>query len=154
MLRHVSLIILVMSIGFALVACGEEKADPDEPPEIAYGGDTCSRCGMIISEEKHASGIVDESGNAETFDDIGGMVSVLQEEGLGERRAWVHDYNTVEWIDATTAFYVVTEEVITPMGFGVLAFGTQEAAETFASDQTGMVMSWETMMSEWKLSKQ
>ncbi len=149
LLRFALSFVLVVSVGLALVACGEEGADPNEPPEIAYGEDICSRCGMIISEEKYASGIVDEDGNAEIFDDIGGMFIILQEDGLGERRAWVHDYNTVEWINATEAYFVVAEEVITPMGFGVVAFETQEAAETFATDQGGMVMSWEDMMAGW-----
>ncbi len=40
---------------------------------------------------------------------------------------WVHDYQSEEWIDATTAWYVVGEQIKSPMNHGMAAFGTQDA---------------------------
>jgi copper chaperone NosL len=50
-------------------------------------------------------------------------------------RAWfVHDYTTETWIRGETAFYVMSSEIHSPMGYGVIAFESNAAAERFASE--------------------
>ena len=93
-----------------LAGCGGEQADAAAPPEITYGRDVCSRCGMIISEERYAAGLVAGDGTAALFDDLGEMLQSVREEGLQGRRAWVHDWARWEWIDATSAVYVRGEQ--------------------------------------------
>ncbi|MCC6944616.1 MAG: nitrous oxide reductase accessory protein NosL [Thermomicrobiales bacterium] len=137
------------TLPFVLAGCGDDAASADDPPEIKLGRDNCDRCGMIISEERFASGIVDAKGNALLFDDAGEMVATVQEEGLGERRAWVHGYPSLEWIDATKAWYAVTMETPTPMGSGVFPFDSEQEATTFAAEQGGMVFRWEELLSSW-----
>lgn len=148
--RIIGLVSAGLLIGLVLVACGN-TASADDPPEITYGKDVCSRCGMIISEEKFASGLVAQDGTSRPFDDAGEMIATIQQEGLGTNRAWVHDYDTVEWIDATEAFYVVAKDVVSPMGTGVVAFSTKEAADGFAASHSGIVMSWEDMLTKWEM---
>ena len=104
---------------------------------------------MLISEERFASGIVDEDGKAEIFDDAGEMVASIQEEGLGNRNAWVHGYPSLEWMDAANSVYVVTMEMPTPMGSGVFPFDSETDAQTFADEQSGTVYSWEELLAEW-----
>jgi copper chaperone NosL len=133
-----------------LPACGDE-ASADEPPEIAFGEDQCDRCNMIISDERFAAALVDEEGEAMLFDDIGEMITVVQEEGLLERRAWVHDYETREWVDATAAFFVDSHDIITPMGTAVVALATRERADAVAADNDGTVRDWPTVLAEWKM---
>lgn len=126
-----------------LAACGGEQADAAVPPQVNYGRDTCDRCGMIISDERFAGGLVAEDGTANLYDDIGEMLATVREEGLNGRRAWVHDWNTRAWIDGTAATIVRGEPEITPMGTGFVAFGTRNDAESFAAEHNGTVMTWQ-----------
>ncbi len=137
---------------FVLAGCGGKKASGTEPPAIKLGRDTCDRCGMIISEERFASGIVDEKGNAQTFDDPGEMVATVQEEGLNGRRAWVHGYPSMKWMNAEDAVYVVAKEAQTPMGTGVLPFDNESEATAYVTEKEGVVYTWEELLQNWKLN--
>lgn len=136
---------------FALAGCGGKEASGDEPPEIKIGRDTCDRCGMVISEERFASGIVDEKGNAQTFDDPGEMVATVQEEGLSGRKAWVHGSPSMQWMDAEDATYVVTPDGQTPMGTGIFPFDNETEAKSFAADNGGVVYTWDELLQNWTL---
>ena len=146
-----ALLLLVGSL--LLAACGEETR-ADEPPDIEYGRDVCSRCNMIISEERFAGGIVDENGDALIYDDIGEMIFVVQEEGLQERRVWVHDADSLEWLEGTEAFYVYSMDVVTPMGSGVTAFEEEADAEAFAIENAGEVLTWDQILADWEWEMQ
>jgi copper chaperone NosL len=140
--------LLVILFAVTVAACGSASS-PDDPPEIRYGVDVCTRCGMIISEERYAGGLVRADGETEIFDDIGEMIDVIQEEGVDERRIWVHDYESLEWLDGTLAIYVVSDEIMTPMGSGVVAFEERTDAEGFAAQNDGEVMNWEAIVANW-----
>ena len=60
---------------------------------------------------------------------------------------WVHDYETEEWLKADAAFFVKDTNLQTPMGFGIIAFDSQERAESWAAEQGGMVMTFSELMS-------
>lgn len=152
MISRRTLVLAGASLPFVLAACGGEEASGNEPPSIKLGRDACDRCGMLISEERFASGIVDKDGNALVFDDTGEMVATVQEEGLNDRRVWVHGYPSLEWIDARNAWYVVTMEIPTPMGSGVFPFDTEAEANTFAEEHDGITYSWETLLAEWSFT--
>ncbi|HEY8447737.1 MAG TPA: nitrous oxide reductase accessory protein NosL [Thermomicrobiales bacterium] len=134
-----------------LTGC-RKRASANDPPKISYGKDVCARCRMIISEERHAGGLVDKDGEASLFDDTGELIAQVQEEGLGERRVWVHDYESREWIDGTTAFYVV-DDFMTPMGTGVVAVAERDAADRLANEQGGRVMTWQEMLEHWRIAR-
>jgi copper chaperone NosL len=137
-------------VTFLLTACGG-KTSATEPPKIAYGKDLCARCRMIISEERFAGGLVESDGDALLFDDPGELVAQVQEEGLNDRRVWVHDYTTKEWIDGTQAYFVVDDDLMTPMGTGVVALKTREEAERLAAEKGGQVMTWQEIVQNWKI---
>jgi copper chaperone NosL len=82
-----------------LAACGG-KANVNEPPEIVYGQDVCSRCNMIINEERHAAAYWTVDGEARLFDDTGGMFVYQQETGEEVASYWVHDLQTGDWLRA------------------------------------------------------
>lgn len=152
MMARILLLAAIALSAIFLGACGDE-ARADEPPKIEYGRDTCDRCNMIISEERYASGLVNEDADKLIFDDIGEMIAFIQDDpGTYDAwRVWVHDYDTIEWIDGESAFYVHGTDVITPMAMGVLAFETEEAATTFAAENSGSVVDWETLLTDWMM---
>ena len=152
---------LMYLIGLALIAvlasCAQGVAVP-APPEIRYGEDVCVGCNMIISDERFASAYAREieTGRFESlpFDDIGGMVGYAKKHpDHNIVRWWVHDFNTKEWVDATTAFYAASDTLQTPMGFGVAAFAQQADAEKLAQEMNGQVLDWEQMRAHVAASK-
>jgi nitrous oxide reductase accessory protein NosL len=46
-------------------------------------------------------------------------------------------------LDAATAFYVASENIQSPMGFGLAALAQQADAEQLAAETGGTVLNWE-----------
>lgn len=133
---------------FIITACGGRAVTPDLPPEILYGEDVCDQCNMIINDERYAAGLVveQESGRYEhrIFDDIGDLLVYAREQGdeLVIAAYYVHDYNSKEWIDGRTAYYVESPTLLTPMGFGLAAVAQQPDAVTLAAEWNGTVLTF------------
>ena len=119
----------------ALAACGGE-VDTSQPPEIIYGQDVCNECNMIISEEKHAAAFWTAEGEARRFDDVGEMLVYMSDNpDVQIATTWVHDINSVEWLAAEEAWFVMNSGVTTPMGTGIVALSSEEEARALAFDQ-------------------
>lgn len=129
----------------AVAAGCEREPRPIEPPEIVYGEDVCDRCGMIISEERYAAGMMleEEDGRAyRLFDDVAGLV--LYEGEHPDARVigrWVKDYVTRQWLTADSAAYVEAGSLETPMAFGIVATG-RARADSLAGALDGHVLDW------------
>jgi copper chaperone NosL len=143
--------------GLVLVACAallatvasacRSGAAEIAPPEIRYGEDVCADCNMIISDPRYASAYLYEVGDGRhaslAFDDIGDMVRHAAAHPEHAIAAWyVHDYTSEAWIDATTANYVYSADLQTPMAWGMAAHGTASAAEKMAAEVGGEVLDW------------
>jgi copper chaperone NosL len=100
---------------------------------------------MIISEARFAAAYVTQEGETRRFDDVGDMLLFHQEHQEEVAVFWVHDYETEEWVRADQAFFVMSEELITPMGYGIVAFADRERAEALAAETQGMVMTFEEL---------
>jgi copper chaperone NosL len=130
-----------------LAACGS-GVNTDQPPEILYGQDVCHRCNMIINEERFAAAYWTAEGEARRFDDIGGMLAYVLESPEEVASYWVHDANTVEWLRADDAFFLLDPALQTPMGFSIAAYADKATAGTMAGDSAGvMVMDFKTLLS-------
>jgi nitrous oxide reductase accessory protein NosL len=143
--------IVVLLAGLLLLAACGSAASAAAPPTIHYGVDVAD-CGMIISDARYAAGLVDQRGHTVLYDDTGELATHVQSSGLGAQdHAWVHDYDSKSWLDATSAFFVASEELRpqTPMGTGVVAFKTRQQSEAFAADHHGTVMSWDELLTQW-----
>ncbi len=128
-----------------LAACGGD--DPDQPPEISYGRDVCDSCRMIISEPRFAAAYRASDGTVRRFDDLGDMVTYgLDTAELDGARAWVHDYETEEWIEAPEAIYVLAAGLETPMSRGVVGFAESSRAEAYGAEVEGRVLDWEELV--------
>ena len=138
--KNVFFMVLAVLSLTVLAACGGGP-DLDEPPEIRYGEDVCDRCLMIINEARYAAAYVTADGEARLFDDIGGMVASIDEAAEDVAVFWVHDYDTEEWLKADEAFYVESDDLVTPMGFGIVAFADRSRAEEWAAEQAGIFRS-------------
>ncbi len=134
---------LGLVLAFLVVGCSG-AASLDDPPDLNIGRDICERCGMIIEDVRFAAGFRLEDGTSRVFDDIGGMLAWGRLTGeLEAGRVWVHDFHSESWVDATTATFVLSSDIPTPMAFGIAAFSTREAAEAFAKELDAIVQSWD-----------
>lgn len=136
-------LLMIVILGLLVSACG---AGAEGPPDLVVGRDVCDRCGMIISEPRFASGywVGEEDW---LFDDIGGMMVFASMSGdIESMSAWVHDYDSEEWMKAEDASYVMEPSIQTPMAFGIAAFDDEERATEFAAEHSTSVITWEELV--------
>lgn len=145
------LLLAALAIGAVLwvAACAPAASKP-QPPQIHFGEDMCADCGMIINDARFAAAYTVDQGSGRyqslIFDDIGDMLHHMQQNaGLQGVNWWVHDYDSQEWIDATSAWFVHSDQVKSPMNHGLAAFATQAAAEKLAAGTSGQVLDWSTL---------
>jgi len=80
-----------------------------------------SDCGMVIEDLHYASQVVAKNGKTWFFHDHGGFVKWLKDKDFkNDVVIWVMSRDTKTWIDATKAYYSLTD--ITPMGYGFGAY--------------------------------
>ncbi len=123
------------------------------PPKIRYGEDLCTECNMIINDPRYAAGYAYEVGprryESLAFDDIGDLLTHMARHRERTVVAWyVHDYTSEEWLDATTAYYVISDQIHTPMGHGIAAHATQAAAEAMAAERQGDLLTWDDLVAQ------
>ena len=133
-------------LAITLTAACQAQVDLSQPPVIHYGEDLCEECGMIISEPRFAAAYYTTDGEARGFDDIGGMAVHHAEHQEDVAQFWVHNYDTEDWIKAELAYFVMSDQLHTPMDYGIVAFSDQDRAQKMASDNNAMVMSFEAVM--------
>lgn len=119
-----------------------------EPPGILYGEEECDRCRMLISDERYAAAYMTEEGQVRRFDDIGGMFLHHVETGDEVEIFWVHDLESKVWVKADEAYFVKSDALETPMGFGIAALNSHEEAEAMAAEVEGEVVSFSWLMDQ------
>ncbi len=142
----------IVALLLVLSACAQGDATP-APPEIRYGEDMCVECNMIISDARFAAGYAHEVApgrfESKAFDDIGGMLVHAEKHADDVVVSWyVHDFDSEEWLEATEATFVVSPELPTPMGYGIVAYADAAAAESRAGEVSAMIMSWDELLSD------
>jgi len=121
-----------------------------EPAAIGYGTDACEQCSMTITDERHGAVIVTTKGRSHKFDSVECMFQALmpdQKLSGVEVHSWhVVDYaNRGTLIDATTAHYLVSPGVPSPMGANVSSFSAPEDAGGVQQEKGGDVMDWKAV---------
>ena len=135
---------LTILSAFALFAAAC-SAKAEGPPEIVVDRTACSHCTMLISEVAYAAAYQAPGADARVFDDIACMLEGLQRDGVGREsgtdlRVWFHDAGDGRWIDGETAVFVVSPEIKTPMGGGIIAYRDLAGAEQAAARHHGKVV--------------
>ncbi len=134
---------LALAAALSMVACGSE---PDGPSEIAYGLEECDFCRMIISQEAHAAAVVGSDGSTRAFDDLGCLLEARERWMNEGARVWVHDVESLEWLEAAEAVFVRQDAASTPMGSGLVAVATRDRAARRAADEDA-IYDWQGLVS-------
>jgi copper chaperone NosL len=137
--------LLFLLLLLATAACSS-AATADQPPEIRYGEDACDHCRMIINEPRFAASYVTDSQETRRFDDIGNMMAHYAQYKENVSAFWVHDYESEEWLRAEDAHYVVSSDLYTPMGHGVVAFDDAARAQSLAGAHDGHVLDFPQLL--------
>ena len=139
-----------LALAPALSGCGEDQTFT--PPTLHLGQDVCIACSMIVSDERYASALVfmrEDRIEKHVFDDLGEMLDLdIAKLNLGEisQTHWyVKDAGTLQWLDASEAHFMKSDELQTPMGFGVAAYANLEDAQAAAKKHDGRTLTFDQL---------
>jgi copper chaperone NosL len=140
-----------------LFVAGCNKGGDPTPVAIYPGEDVCETCRMLISDQRFAAECLMKKGRVKKFDDTICMVryfdmaKTLGTDTRDDVRAYfVKDYDSKEWLNAQKAHFVKAD-VTTVMGYGMLAFGSEERAREFAQQYRGRLLSFDDI---WEVFRQ
>ncbi|MGX1930925.1 nitrous oxide reductase accessory protein NosL [Flagellimonas sp. 2504JD4-2] len=121
-----------------------------KPQEIVYGTDGCHFCRMTIVDQLHAAQIVTTKGKAFKFDAIECMVNHLKDVGPNSVALHLCNYYTEpgKLMDATSAIFLISEGIPSPMGEFLTAFETRTDAEFGKNKHGGTLYSWDELLIE------
>lgn len=148
--RYFLNLILVIYLPLILFTIG---CQPDNSPvPIDKGLDMCEYCRMTISDLHYAGEIIERK-KLHKFDDIGCMLAYAQTHNLNTNNAsfWVMDFDSLNWIKAEEANYVLSSEIKTPMAYGIIAFKDPFKANDTADKTKGEVLQFQYLFNiDWK----
>jgi copper chaperone NosL len=121
-----------------------------QPQPIAYGDDACETCLMGIADERWGSEIVTRTGKIHTFDSVECMVAYLLHEAEPEEvhSVWVTDFaDPPTLISVAEAFFLRSDNLKSPMGLGLTAFGEESIRSRAVLDSFGGdLFSWDQVV--------
>jgi len=144
MMRGFSILIALLLI--LTVGCTVDKKP------IAYGEAACYYCSMTIVDQQHAAQIVTDKGKVYNYDAAECMLNQLQEKDAPVAALhFVNNYHKPgDLMDATTAVYLISEGIPSPMGEFLTAFRTQAEADAALEKHGGKLYDWEGIKGKFK----
>ncbi|GAA4281927.1 nitrous oxide reductase accessory protein NosL [Gaetbulibacter aestuarii] len=115
-----------------------------KPKPINYGVDHCHYCNMTVVDKIHAAEIVTKKGKVYTFDSAECMIHFLKEFDEQEVKFYLSNAFTEpgKLLDATSATFLISENIPSPMGAFLTAFITKNEAVKMQSEKGGTLYTW------------
>jgi copper chaperone NosL len=135
--------IFIASLLIALFGCHARR---DEPPIVRWGEENCAVCRMLISDPPFAAAMVMRDGEVRKYDDVGCLLNESNQRLVNAHRLWVRRYDADGWLDARRAWFVVSQRIASPMGYGIAAFARKADAERLAKRVEGVVLKWDDLL--------
>lgn len=115
------------------------------PTPMAIGKDACHFCKMTIMDKKYGLELVTAKGLVQKFDDVAcGLKYAKEHKGSGDK-FYVINYHSTGFIDATTARFVKSDKIQSPMSSGIAAYATEAEAKAAQKSFGGEIYSWESI---------
>ncbi|SIR23302.1 nitrous oxide reductase accessory protein NosL [Maribacter ulvicola] len=131
---------------FVLTACNSE------PRSVAYGSDGCHFCSMTIVDKQHAAQFMTKKGRSYSFDATECMLNYLRDvepETVALYR--VNDYTDPgNFVDATTATYLISTKIPSPMGAFLTGFSKEDDAKKAQTENLGDLYTWTELNEKFK----
>lgn len=135
------LVILLVILG---LGCGGEL----EP--IKYGKDNCHWCQMKIVDPQFGSEAITTKGRCYKFDSAECLIHYLLDSGVEHTHVAVTNYELPETLmDARTSWFLVSENMPSPMGGNLNAFQSEATAKSYQEKEGGQVFNWEGINNEY-----
>lgn len=132
----------ILALAFAIGGCGGNK-----PVPIQYGHDQCDYCKMTIADASFGTELITGKGKVLKFDSIECLAAAdLEKARSGEtvRSLWVTNFNTPEtFLNVTDAAIILAHRQRSPMGIGLVAVDSDEAATELIREVGGNEMNWD-----------
>ncbi len=116
------------------------------PQPIQFGKDGCHFCKMTIMDPKFGAELITSKGKVFKFDDVNCLVQHMDEIKESDRSnsgLYVIDFhNQTKLIDATSARYIKSVDVKSPMASGIAAFSNEATQKEFAEIWEGDMLLW------------
>ena len=117
------------------------------PEPLNFGTDECSHCRMTIMDEKYGAEIVTGKGKVYKYDAMECLINGAVEIGLdkdGSNTIYVIDTSQPgKLIPALGAYYLISEELHSPMGAGLSAFESETSAREYRNKYGGEIYNFE-----------
>jgi len=118
-------VIFIIGAFSSLTSCSEVI------PVIRFGTDDCDHCRMKIMDNKFGFALVTEKGKVYKFDDMNCIAGFKKDNPSDKYREYVITFdNPGKLIPASSAYYLQSTEINSPMGSGVAAFSSMEQCKT------------------------
>ena len=120
-----------------------------EPKPIEYHVDQCAECKMNISDQRFGAELVTKKGKIYKYDAAECMIRAVKVAGDSEfAHILVTDFKQpTQFIDATTATFLVSELRPSPMGANLSANVGKEFIDEAFIDDTSEILDWKQILS-------
>ncbi|WP_323788015.1 nitrous oxide reductase accessory protein NosL [Psychroserpens sp.] len=137
---------LSIALLFFFVSCNVS------PKPIDYGSDGCHFCKMTIVDKVHAAEIVTTKGKVYKFDATECMINFIDEFDTSEIALYLSNNftNPEELIDATSATFLISKNIPSPMGAYLSAFKNKADAKIAQTDKGGDLYTWTQLLAHFK----
>jgi len=125
-----------------------------KPAPINFGTDSCHFCKMTIVDQQHAAQYVTKKGKQFKFDAVECMFNDFSEKGKENIALMlVSDYARPNVMtDATSATYLISEQIKSPMGANLSSFASRADADSILKSHGGKLYTWEEMLSKYQVA--
>lgn len=138
-----SFIMIVLAV--VITACTKPAPQP-----LRYGNDQCTQCKMEIEDQKFGAEAVTQTGKVIVFDSPECLAQWISKRSGGMdglHSVWVTDFiRPGTLIDASTAFFLHSTMIKSPMGLNYAAFATDEERHRAQISFTGESRVWQDAM--------
>lgn len=142
MFRHILASLIILTLMLYIVAC------QSNPEPIVYGEDNCENCKMTISDPKYGAELITDKGKIFKFDSVECLADYSRKIGSQSIASmWVTDLKTPEsLINTKDAFYILSDNLRSPMGLNLSAFSKIEDLDNAISEFSGSKISWDEIL--------
>lgn len=139
---------LLLALGIFAWACS------NDPKPIHFGKDACHACKMTLMDPVFGAEVVTQKGKTFVFDDVNCLMDFLNKENQPDE-AYAHllvvnHAEPEQLIDAKTAFYVLSDEIKSPMASRVAAFASETDMRVYRSKYNGVYLAWGELVTQFK----
>lgn len=124
------------------------QACSSEPEPIKYGHDSCEHCKMLISDHNYGAELITKKGKIFKFDSIECLADYQKTLSNEEIHSmWVVNfYPPNELINIKNAYFLLSDNLKSPMGLYLSAFNNDVELNKIAEKYGGKEINWEDLL--------